>query len=97
MSNRKKAGRAIQSFEDKSEKKTANELSQRGKVIKMNQGTSNVEVELDIGYKVLAYIAGKLIKNRIKILEGDIVMVELSPYDLKRGRIVLRYKKNDLK
>ncbi|MBC7237031.1 MAG: translation initiation factor IF-1 [Chloroflexi bacterium] len=50
-------------------------------------------VELDNGHEVLAYISGKMRKYYIRILLGDRVRVELSPYDLTRGRIVYRYKK----
>ena len=49
-------------------------------------------VELENGHKVLAHISGKMRMNCIKILAGDRVMVELSPYDLTRGRIIYRYK-----
>jgi translation initiation factor IF-1 len=49
-------------------------------------------VELANGHKVLAHISGKMRMNFIKILAGDRVMVELSPYDLTRGRIIYRYK-----
>jgi translation initiation factor IF-1 len=49
-------------------------------------------VELDNGHKVLAHISGKIRKNFIKILPGDRVRVELTPYDLTRGRITYRIK-----
>jgi translation initiation factor IF-1 len=49
-------------------------------------------VELDNGHEVLAHISGKMRKHFIRILPGDKVLVELSPYDMKRGRIVYRYK-----
>jgi len=49
-------------------------------------------VELENGHRVLAHISGKMRMNFIKILPGDKVTVELSPYDLNRGRIVYRYK-----
>ena len=49
-------------------------------------------VELDNKHQVLAHISGKMRKNFIRILPGDKVAVELSPYDLTRGRIVYRYK-----
>jgi len=49
-------------------------------------------VELQNGHKVLAHISGKIRKNYIKILPFDRVLVELSPYDLTRGRIVFRYR-----
>jgi translation initiation factor IF-1 len=47
-------------------------------------------VELDSGHTVLAHISGKMRQNFIRILPGDKVTVELSPYDLKRGRITYR-------
>ena len=49
-------------------------------------------VELENGHKVLAHISGKMRMHFIKILPGDKVTIELSPYDLSRGRIVYRYK-----
>jgi translation initiation factor IF-1 len=49
-------------------------------------------VELENGHKLLAHISGKMRMHFIKILPGDKVTVELSPYDLSRGRIVYRYK-----
>ena len=49
-------------------------------------------VELENGHKVLTHISGKMRMNFIKILPGDRVMVELSPYDLTRGRITYRFK-----
>lgn len=49
-------------------------------------------VELGNGHKVLAHISGKIRKNYIKILPEDRVLVELSPYDLTRGRIIFRYR-----
>lgn len=51
-------------------------------------------VRLDEGHDVLAYLSGRMRKHYIRILLGDRVRVELSPYDLKRGRIVYRYKKH---
>ncbi|MEY9872064.1 translation initiation factor IF-1 [Streptacidiphilus sp. MAP12-33] len=50
------------------------------------------QVELQNGHKVLAHISGKIRKNYIKILPFDRVLVELSPYDLTRGRILYRYR-----
>ena len=49
-------------------------------------------VELENGHKVLAHISGKMRMNYIKILPGDKVTLELSSYDLSRGRIIYRYK-----
>ena len=53
---------------------------------------TNFKVELENGYQTLAHISGKLRMNYIKILPGDKVKVELSPYDLTRGRITWRAK-----
>jgi translation initiation factor IF-1 len=49
-------------------------------------------VELDNGHLILAHISGKMRKHYIRILPGDRVLLELSPYDLSRGRIVYRHK-----
>ncbi|MCD5406126.1 MAG: translation initiation factor IF-1 [Desulfotomaculum sp.] len=49
-------------------------------------------VELSNGHKILAHVSGKIRMNFIRILPGDKVTVELSPYDLTRGRIIYRYK-----
>ena len=53
---------------------------------------TNFKVELENGHQILAHISGKLRINYIKILPGDKVKVELSPYDLNRGRITWRAK-----
>lgn len=53
---------------------------------------TNFKVELENGHQILAHISGKLRMNYIKILPGDKVKVELSPYDLNRGRITWRAK-----
>jgi translation initiation factor IF-1 len=49
------------------------------------------KVELENGHKVLAHVSGKMRMHYIRILPGDTVLVEMSPYDLNRGRIVLRH------
>ncbi len=56
-------------------------IEAEGKVIEVLPGT-NFKVELSNGHVIVAYLSGKLRKNYIKILEGDAVKVELSPYDL---------------
>ncbi len=53
---------------------------------------ASFKVELENGHEVLAHISGKMRMHFIKILPGDKVTVELSPYDLSRGRITYRYK-----
>jgi translation initiation factor IF-1 len=55
------------------------------------QPNAMFRVELEGGHKVLAHVSGKMRMNFIRILPGDLVTVEMSPYDLTRGRIVLRH------
>ena len=66
-------------------------LELEGKVIEALPNTQFM-VELENGHKILAHISGKLRMNFIKILPGDKVTVELSPYDLTKGRITWRAK-----
>lgn len=63
-----------------------------GTVVEALPGTM-FRVELDEGHEVLAYLSGKMRKYYIRILLGDRVKVELSPYDLTKGRITYRFKK----
>jgi translation initiation factor IF-1 len=49
------------------------------------------KVQLEGGHEILAHVSGKMRMHFIRILPGDMVTVEMSPYDLKKGRIVLRY------
>ena len=49
-------------------------------------------VQLDAGHEIVAYTAGKMKKNRIKTLAGDRVTVEMSPYDLEKGRLIFRHQ-----
>lgn len=53
---------------------------------------ANFRVELENGHKILAYLSGKMRKHYIRVLEGDEVTVEISPYDMIRGRVTYRYK-----
>ena len=62
-----------------------------GTVVKVLPATM-YRVKLENGHEILAHISGKMRKHFIRILPGDKVLVELSPYDLTRGRIVYRYK-----
>lgn len=66
-----------------------------GTVVEALPGTM-FRVQLDTGHEVLAYLSGKMRKYYIRILLGDRVRVELSPYDLTRGRITYRFKKRGL-
>ena len=63
-----------------------------GTVTEALKGTK-FKVELDNGHEVMGYLSGKMRRYYIRILLGDRVKVELSPYDLNRGRIVYRYKR----
>ncbi|MBN2414212.1 translation initiation factor IF-1 [bacterium] len=60
--------------------------------IKENLPNATFKVELENGHQVLAHVSGKMRMHFIKILPGDKVTLELSPYDLSRGRIIYRYK-----
>lgn len=62
-----------------------------GKIVETLPNTT-FRVELDNGHEVLAYLSGKMRKHYIRVLLGDSVRVELSPYDLTRGRIVYRHR-----
>jgi translation initiation factor IF-1 len=73
-------------------KRTEEKIELEGTVVEALPNTQFM-VELDNGHKVLAYLSGKMRKYYIRILLGDRVRVELTPYDLMRGRITYRYKK----
>ncbi len=64
-------------------------LEFRGKITEVLPNAM-FKVELENGAKILAHTAGKLRKNRIRVLQGDSVTVEISPYDLQKGRITFR-------
>ena len=61
-------------------------------IVKETLPNATFKVEIEGGHIVLAHVSGKMRMNFIRILPGDRVALELSPYDLTRGRIVLRYK-----
>jgi translation initiation factor IF-1 len=61
-------------------------------VISENLPNATFRVKLESGHEVLAHVSGKIRMHFIRILPGDRVLVELSPYDLTRGRILYRYK-----
>lgn len=61
-------------------------------VVQESLPNASFRVELDNGHNVLAHISGKMRRHRIRVLPGDRVQVELSPYDLTRGRLTFRYK-----
>lgn len=66
-------------------------IEAEGKVVEVLPN-ANFKVELSNGFVITTYLSGKLRMNYIKILEGDTVKVEMSPYDLTKGRIVWRNK-----
>ena len=68
------------------ENKKEDKIEIEGKVVEVLKG-SDYLVQLDNGFTVKAYVSGKMRVNMIRILPGDTVTVELSPYDLTRGRI----------
>jgi translation initiation factor IF-1 len=68
------------------------DLIQLEGVVTESLPNATFRVQLDNGHTVLAHISGKMRMHWIRILPGDRVTVELSPYDLKRGRIVYRFK-----
>lgn len=73
--------------------KTEEKIVVEGTVVEAMPSTT-FRVTLDNGHTVLAYLSGRLRKYYIRILLGDRVKVELSPYDLTRGRIVYRFNSN---
>lgn len=72
-------------------KESKQKIEAEGTVVEALPNT-NFTVELDNGHQVLAYLCGKMRKHYIRVLLGDRVKVEVSPYDLDRGRIIYRYK-----
>jgi translation initiation factor IF-1 len=72
--------------------KDEDKIKVEGTVVEALPGTQ-FRVRLDNGHEVLAYLSGKMRKYYIRILLGDRVAVEMSPYDLSRGRITFRYRK----
>lgn len=72
--------------------KKKDKIEVEGTVVEALPGTT-FRVRLDNGHEILAYPSGKMRKYYIRILLGDRVRVELSPYDLERGRITYRFKR----
>ena len=67
------------------------QIEMSGKVIETLPNTM-FRVELENGHEIIAHTAGKMRKNRIRVLAGDRVQVEMTPYDLTKGRINFRHK-----
>jgi translation initiation factor IF-1 len=68
------------------------EIIEMNGVIKELLPNAMFRVELENGHEILGHTAGKMRKNRIRVLAGDQVLVELTPYDLSKGRITYRFK-----
>ena len=68
-----------------------NDTTRLDGVVTESLPSANFKVELEDGRVILAYLSGKMRMNFIKILVGDKVAIEMTPYDQKRGRIVYRY------
>jgi translation initiation factor IF-1 len=76
-----------------SNKKKEDKIVMEGTIVEALPATQ-FRVRLDSGHEILAYLSGKMRRYYIRILLGDRVRVELSPYDLTRGRIVYRFKRS---
>ena len=68
------------------------DLIKQDGVVTESLGNAKFRVRLENGHEIISHIAGKMRMNYIKILPGDKVAVEMSPYDLTKGRITYRYK-----
>ncbi|AWX42719.1 translation initiation factor IF-1 [Metamycoplasma cloacale] len=66
-------------------------IKMTGKILKMHS-SKDYDVLLDNGIEIKAFISGKMSFHNIKMIPGDVVDVELSPYDMTKGRIVFRHK-----
>ena len=69
-------------------------IEMMGTVTEALKGTK-FRIELETGHEIIGYLSGKMRRYYIRLLLGDRVRVELSPYDLDRGRITYRFKRND--
>ena len=84
---KKKKGRDLS--QDRQKKTKKNVVEVQGTVLE-NLPNACFKVRLDNGHEILAHVSGKMRMNLIKVLPGDKVLVELSPYDLTKGRITRR-------
>jgi translation initiation factor IF-1 len=73
-------------------KKSKDEVIRLDGIVKETLPNAMFKVEVEGSHMVLGHVSGKMRMHYIRILPGDKVVIELSPYDLTRGRIVLRYK-----
>jgi translation initiation factor IF-1 len=82
---------AATAVEERPRRQNPDAIAVDGKVVEALPNAM-FRVELDSGYTVLAHLAGKMRTNYIRVLPGDRVTVELSPYDLTRGRVTYRHR-----
>ena len=82
----------VKIMNQKREQKQKEDVIKVDGVVKETLPNAMFRVEIEGGHEVLGHVSGKMRMNYIRILPGDKVALELSPYDLTRGRIVLRYK-----
>ena len=87
-SNKKKGEKDIENNKQNNKKEV---IQLEGKVLEALPNAT-FKVELDSGQEILSHISGKMRMHHIRILEGDKVTVEMSPYDLTKGRIIYRHK-----
>jgi len=80
------------SMKKKSQNKSKEDVIKVDGIVTETLPNAMFRVEIEGGHEVLGHVSGKMRMHYIKILPGDRVALELSPYDLSRGRIVLRYK-----
>ena len=76
----------------KKEKMAKEELIEMRGTVRELLPNAMFRVELENGHEILGHTAGKMRKNRIRVLAGDKVLVEMTPYDLTKGRITYRFK-----
>ncbi len=84
--------RAERSQRTQRERRVAKEAIEIEGLVSEVLPNARFRVELENGHEVLAYLSGKMRQHYIRVLEGDRVKVELSPYDLSKGRVTYRYK-----
>jgi translation initiation factor IF-1 len=88
----------FESVEDKNSSQNQNQKRKQKKLVDVlgivthNLSNGKFRVKLENGVQVIAHLSGKIRQNRIKIVVGDKVTVELSPYDLTKGRLVYRHR-----
>ena len=90
--NKNKSGARSRGGNDPSKEQKSGEMFEMQGVVLETLPNASFNVELENKHQLLAVISGRLRRNYIRILPGDRVLVEISPYDLTKGRITYRYK-----